>query len=188
MNSSSNSNGPASEPTAEVLFGPLHQPFQTNSSLNFHTFLPRNQGTPPKKPDKTKKPGAKKTLVKWVDLFTCFLCGKEGRSPPLRRCSQCEIAYYCTKTCQRGHWKQHKAACIAAVAAKADDARRERLARAVREKGKDRVEGGEDDALCVICLGPPVDPVQVRVVSRGVGLLVAAWLVESADRLRKNAP
>ena len=95
-------------------------------------------------------------------MFTCFLCGKEGRSPPLRRCSQCEIAYYCSKTCQRGHWKKHKAACIAAVAAKADDARRERLARAVREKGKDKVECGEDDALCVICLGPPTDPIQVR--------------------------
>ena len=39
-----------------------------------------------------------------------------------------------------------------------------RLARAVREKGKDKVEGGEDDALCVICMGPPVDPIQVRVV------------------------
>ena len=52
--------------------------------------------------------------MKWVDLFTCFLCGKEGRSPPLRRCSQCEIAYYCSKTCQRGHWKVHKAACVAA--------------------------------------------------------------------------
>ena len=43
----------------------------------------------------------------------------------------------------------------------ADDAA-ERLARAVREKGKHKVEGGEDDALCVICLGPPVDPVEVR--------------------------
>ena len=95
-------------------------------------------------------------------MFACFLCGKEGPSPPLRRCSQCEIAYYCRKTCQRDHWKKHKAACIAAVAAKADDARRERLARAVREKGKDKVEDGEDDALCVICLGPPVDPIQVR--------------------------
>ena len=48
------------------------------------------------------------------------------------------------------------------MAARAEDARRERLARAVREKGKDKVEGGEDDALCVI-LGPPVDPVMVRV-------------------------
>ena len=29
-----------------------------------------------------------------VDLFNCFLCQKQGLSPPLRRCSQCEIAYY----------------------------------------------------------------------------------------------
>ena len=88
-----------------------------------------SENTPPKKLSKTKKPGSKKQPVKWVDLFTCFLCGKEGRSPPLRRCSQCEIAYYCSKTCQKGHWKKHKAACIAAVAAKAEDARRERLDR-----------------------------------------------------------
>ena len=100
-----------------------------------------------------------------MDLFRCFLCQKEGRSPPLRRCSQCEVAYYCSKTCQRGHWKKHKPACIATVATKADDARRERLARAVREKGKDKVEGGDDDSLCVICLGPPVDPVEVRLCS-----------------------
>ena len=31
----------------------------------------------------------------------------------------------------------------------------------MREKGKDKVKGGEDDTLCVICLGPPVDPVEV---------------------------
>ena len=87
-----------------------------------------SENTPPKtKLGKNKQPGSKKQPVKWVDLFTCFLCGKEGRSPPLRRCSQCEIAYYCSKTCQKGHWKKHKAACIAAVAAKAEDARRERL-------------------------------------------------------------
>ena len=93
---------------------------QQTSNLNSQTFPPaKPQDTPRKKPDKTKKPGAKKPLVKWVDLFTCFHCGKEGRSPPLRRCSQCEIAYYCSKTCQRGHWKRHKAACIAAVAARA---------------------------------------------------------------------
>ena len=97
-----------------------------------------------------------------VDLFRCFLCQKEGRSPPLRKCTQCEIAYYCSKTCQRSHWKKHKSACIAAVAAKAQDATRQRLARAVREKSRDEVEGAADDDLCVICLGPPVDPVEVR--------------------------
>ena len=62
------------------------------------------------------------------------------------------------------------------MAARADDARRERLARAVREKGKHKVEGGEDDALCVICLGLPVDPVVVRAFS-WLELRVARFLL-----------
>ena len=126
--------------------------------------------TKKKNAKKKKKLGSTKTQgdkpVLWVDLFRCFLCGEEGRSPPLQKCSQCEVAYYCGKTCQQAHWKTHKPVCIAAVAAKAEDATRQRLARAVREKGKDKVEGGEDDALCVICLCPPVDPVEVRVFGR----------------------
>ena len=82
-----------------------------------------------KKSITTKTQGDKPVL--WVDLFRCFLCGKEGRSPPLRKCGQCEVAYYCGKTCQQAHWKTHKPVCIAAVAAKAQDATRQRLARAV---------------------------------------------------------
>ena len=113
---------------------------------------------------KTKQQGAKPVL--WVDLFRCFNCQTEGRSPPLRKCTQCEVAYYCSKTCQRGHWKQHKPACIAAVTAKAQDATRQRLARAVREKSRDEVEGAVDDDLCVICFGPPVDPVEVSACVR----------------------
>ena len=58
------------------------------------------------------------------------------------------------------------------MAAKADDARRERLARAVREKGKDDVDGAEDDALCVICLGLAIDPVEVRFNFVGTVLLI----------------
>ena len=107
----------------------------------------------------------------WVDLFRCFLCQKEGRSPLLRKCTQCEVAYYCSKTCQRGHWKQHKPACIATVAAKAQDATRQRLARAVREKSRDEVEGAVDDDLCVICFGPPVDPVEVSACVRDMCVL-----------------
>ena len=110
---------------------------------------------------KTKKPGSKPEKLLWVNYFRCFLCQTEGPSPPLRKCTQCEVAYYCGKTCQKGHWKTHKAACIAAVAAKAQDATRQRLARAVRARGKDKVKGGKDDAMCVICYGPPADPVEV---------------------------
>ena len=114
----------------------------------------------------------------WVNYFRCFLCQKEGRSPPLRKCSQCEVAYYCSKSCQRSHWKKHKSACIAAVAAKAEDATRQRLARAVRgAKSKQEVEGAEDDDLCVICLGPPVDPVEVRVEC----VFVRACFVDKPD-------
>ena len=38
----------------------------------------------------------------------------------------------------------------------------ERLARAVREKGQDKVDGADEDALCVICQSTPVDPIEVR--------------------------
>ena len=48
--------------------------------------------------------------------------------------------------------------CRAAVAALARRAHRER---AVRAKGKDKVEGAEEDELCVICQERPVDPVEV---------------------------
>ena len=33
----------------------------------------------------------------------------------------------------------------------------------MRQKDKDKVENAEEDALCVICLAEPVDPVEVRV-------------------------
>ena len=107
---------------------------------------------------KTKKKKPAKPVL-GVDFFRCFLCGEEGTK--LKKCSQCEIAYYCNKTCQQGHWKDHKLACQAAVAAQAEAANRERLARAVREKGRDNVEGAEEDDVCVICQAKPVDPVEV---------------------------
>ena len=38
-------------------------------------------------------------------------------------CSQCDSAWYCGKSCQKQHWKQHKKACVKAVkAAKAAEA------------------------------------------------------------------
>jgi hypothetical protein len=35
-------------------------------------------------------------------------CGKEGSKP----CSVCNVAVYCSKECQRAHWKQHKLSCV----------------------------------------------------------------------------
>ena len=125
----SSSNGPASEPsrdqvcnvmlllsTAELHPNPLPCP---RPPLLSHTHTPtvrapkevhgtRSSGKPNKKKNKhkitktksgsTKQQGEKPVL--WVDLFRCFLCGTEGRSPPLGKCTQCEVAYYCGKTCQ----------------------------------------------------------------------------------------
>ena len=108
--------------------------------------------------DDKKKTGTK-TL--WVTVFKCFHCGKHGHNLP--KCRQCAQAYYCDADCQRKHWKKHRPVCRAAVAALARHATRERLARAVREKGKEKVEGAEEDDLCVICLSKPVDPVEVSV-------------------------
>ena len=107
---------------------------------------------------KKKNKTGKKTL--WVTIFRCFYCGKHGHNLP--KCSQCGQAYYCNADHQRKHWHKHKPVCRAAVAALARHAHRERLARAVREKGKDKVEGAEEDELCVICQARPVDPVEVR--------------------------
>ena len=104
-----------------------------------------------------KKNMHEKTL--WVTIFKCFQCGKRGHKLP--KCTQCSQAYYCNADCQRKHWKTHKPVCQAAVAALAQRATRERLARAVREKGKDEVERSGDDDLCVICQDTAVDPVEV---------------------------
>ena len=53
------------------------------------------------------------------------------------------------------------------MAALARRATRERLARAAREKGKDKVVHSEDDDVCVICQDMTMDAVEVSVLEVG---------------------
>ena len=71
-------------------------------------------------------------------------------------CAQCHSAWYCGKACQRNDWKRHKKGCRAAVAASARAATRQREAREARGGQRDENE------MCVICCGPPAEPVEVR--------------------------
>ncbi|CAN0435888.1 unnamed protein product [Ectocarpus sp. 13 AM-2016] len=38
----------------------------------------------------------------------CSNCGKDGS---LRPCSRCRHVRYCSRDCQRQHWKDHKRDC-----------------------------------------------------------------------------
>ena len=141
-------NGPAastSEPNAS----------DTTNIAPAPTTIPDEDDAP-----KSKKKTGVKTL--WVTTFKCFNCGKHGKKEDFIKCSKCEEAYYCDSDCERAHAKSHASICMATVAAKARDARRQRLAREIEEKGRDKVEGAEENDLCVICQSTPVDPIEVR--------------------------
>jgi mitochondrial splicing suppressor protein 51 len=43
----------------------------------------------------------------------CVSCGeKETPSETLRRCSRCHGPIYCSRACQKAHWRTHKSVCI----------------------------------------------------------------------------
>ena len=39
----------------------------------------------------------------------CVLC--HSKTAPLQRCSGCKRVFYCSKTCQKKHWKEHRPEC-----------------------------------------------------------------------------
>ena len=86
------------------------------------------------------------------ETHQCFHCHSDGAK---MCCSQCHCAWYCGRPCQKKHWKQHKKACIATVAAGACRATLRRKATAARG------DGGIDTDTCVICVGPVAAPVEL---------------------------
>ena len=107
--------------------------------------------TVPKTKTKGKEKKGKKTATP-EETHRCFHCQSDGAR---MCCSQCHRAWYCGRPCQKKHWKQHKKACVAAVAAEAGRAKLRRKATAAR--GGD----GIDKETCVICVGPVVAPVEL---------------------------
>ena len=51
-------------------------------------------------------------LERDIQRNICAGCGKEGgEDAPLRKCSRCKTVYYCSRTCQKIHWPEHKSVC-----------------------------------------------------------------------------
>ena len=41
------------------------------------------------------------------DVGLCALCGKTAET----KCTACKAVFYCSKVCQKKHWKEHKFEC-----------------------------------------------------------------------------
>mmetsp|Transcript_511 Transcript_511/g.846 ORF Transcript_511/g.846 Transcript_511/m.846 type:complete len:553 (+) Transcript_511:181-1839(+) len=57
-------------------------------------------------------------------VLACNYCSESDRSEAyqqsLKRCSRCKSVYYCSKECQRAHWRYHKQACLPVTDHKAE--------------------------------------------------------------------
>jgi hypothetical protein len=54
------------------------------------------------------KPSA--ALAKTKNLSACLACGTVTEK--LMQCSRCKVARYCSGSCQKSHWPEHKGQCI----------------------------------------------------------------------------
>ena len=41
------------------------------------------------------------------DIGLCAMCGKTAET----KCTACKAVFYCSKGCQKKHWKEHKFEC-----------------------------------------------------------------------------
>ena len=55
-------------------------------------------------------PAKKKKPASSDDAGACAHC--ERHEPTLSSCSRCGLVKYCSRDCQRAHWKEHKPLCI----------------------------------------------------------------------------
>jgi MYND finger len=54
-----------------------------------------------------------KQAKKWQATDRCQFCGVEGSQDKFLVCSACKVSGYCSRDCQRAHWKAgHKTACM----------------------------------------------------------------------------
>jgi len=44
---------------------------------------------------------------------TCRTCSVELSPDDINRCSRCKVATYCSRTCQKADWQDHKRECVA---------------------------------------------------------------------------
>ncbi len=45
----------------------------------------------------------------------CEACGAlDSPGSALRKCTRCTVVYYCSKDCQKRHWKEHRPRCLPA--------------------------------------------------------------------------
>ena len=115
-------------------------------------------------------------------MASCAACGCEA-APHL--CSRCRRARYCTRTCQTGHWKQHKSECVAAASSSETVAGD--LVGACPECRKAWEECAcEDTPSCYICLESSGQLLRGCACRGSAGYIHVACLVE-ANRHRKSA-
>ena len=63
-----------------------------------------------------KRKGIERVAKEWnveLEVYKCHNCDKQPKDceGSLRRCGSCGEAFYCSKECQKKHWKLHRLTC-----------------------------------------------------------------------------